>query len=104
MLNEKEIRKTIELMKPNSQLFEVRMIFNNKAMYSGYFNDADSLMAAFRELHVRGECNVYITLNSINPACYDRQQKNTFCKNAKITTSVLACIYLALLPLTRKWQ
>lgn len=87
MLNEKEIRKTIELMKPNSQLFEVRVIFNNKAMYSGYFNDADSLMAAFRELNVRGECNVYITLNSINPACYDRQQKNTFCKNAKITTS-----------------
>ena len=87
MLNEKEIRKTIELMKPNSQLFEVRMIFNNKAMYSGYFNDADSLMAAFRELNVQGECNVYITLNSINPACYDRQQKNTFCKNAKITTS-----------------
>lgn len=87
MLNEKEIRKTIELMKPNSQLFEVRVIFNNKAMYSGYFNDADSLMAAFRELNVQGECNVYITLNSINPACYDRQQKNTFCKNAKITTS-----------------
>ena len=87
MLNEKEIRKTIQLMKPNSQLFEVRVIFNNKAMYSGYFNDADSLMAAFRELNVQGECNVYITLNSINPACYDRQQKNTFCKNAKITTS-----------------
>ena len=87
MLNEKEIRKTIELMKPNSQLFEVRVIFNNKAMYSGYFNDADSLMTAFRELNVQGECNVYITLNSINPACYDRQQKNTFCKNAKITTS-----------------
>lgn len=87
MLNEKEIRKTIELMKPNSQLFEVRVIFNNKAMYSGYFNDADSLMAAFRELNVQGECNVYITLNSINPACYDRQQKNIFCKNAKITTS-----------------
>lgn len=87
MFDEKQLRKTIALMKPDGQLFEVRLIFNNKAMFSGYFTGADELISAFRELNVQGECNVYITLNSINPACYDRQQKNTFCKNAKITTS-----------------
>ena len=87
MFDEKQLRKTIALMKPDGQLFEVRLIFNNKAMFSGYFTGADELISAFRELNVQGECNVYITLNSINPACYDRQQKNIFCRNAKITTS-----------------
>lgn len=87
MFDEKQLRKTIALMKPDGQLFEVRLIFNNKAMFSGYFTGADELISAFQELNVQGECNVYITLNSINPACYDRQQKNIFCKNAKITTS-----------------
>lgn len=87
MLNEKEIRKTIALMKPNGQLFEVRVIYGNKAMHSGYFTNADDLMKAFDELRNFGDCNVYITLNSINVACYDRIQKNRFDKNAKTTTS-----------------
>lgn len=87
MLNEKEIRKTIALMKPDGQLFEVRVIYGNKAMYSGYFTNADDLMGAFDELRNFADCNIYITLNSINPACFDRIQKNRFVKNAKTTTS-----------------
>lgn len=87
MLNEKEIRKTIALMKPDGQLFEVRVIYGNKAMYSGYFTNADDLMRAFDELRNFADCNVYITLNSINVACFDRVQKNRFEKNAKTTTS-----------------
>lgn len=87
MLNEKEIRKTIALMKPNGQLFEVRVIYGNKAMYSGYFTNADDLMRAFDELRNFADCNVYITLNSINEACFDRVQKKRFEKNAKTTTS-----------------
>lgn len=87
MLNEKEIRKTIALMKPDGQLFEVRVIYGNKAVYSGYFTNADDLMRAFDELRSFGDCNIYMTLNSINPACYDRVQKNRFEKNAKATTS-----------------
>lgn len=87
MLNEKEIRKTIALMKPDGQLFEVRVIYGNKAMYSGYFTNADDLMRAFDELRNFADCNVYITLNSINAACFDRVQKNRFEKNAKTTTS-----------------
>lgn len=87
MLNEKEIRKTIALMKPDGQLFEVRVIYGNKAMYSGYFTNADDLMRAFDELRNFADCNVYITLNSINEACFDRVQKKRFEKNAKTTTS-----------------
>lgn len=87
MLNEKEIRKTITLMKPEGQLFEVRVIYGNKSMYSGYFTNADDLMRAFDELRNFADCNIYMTLNSINVACYDRIQKNRFEKNAKATTS-----------------
>lgn len=87
MLNEKEIRKTIALMKPEGQLFEVRVIYGNKAMYSGYFTNADDLMRAFDELRNFADCNIYMSLNSINTACYDRIQKNRFEKNAKATTS-----------------
>ena len=87
MLNEKEIRKTITLMKPEGQLFEVRVIYGNKSMYSGYFTNADDLMRAFDELRNFADCNIYMTLNSINAACYDRIQKNRFEKNAKATTS-----------------
>lgn len=87
MLNEKEIRKTIALMKPEGQLFEVRIIYSNKAMYSGYFTNADDLMRAFDELRNFADCNIYMSLNSINAACYDRIQKNRFEKNAKATTS-----------------
>ena len=87
MLNEKEIRKTIAIMKPDGQLFEVRVIYGNKAMYSGYFTNADDLMRAFDELRNFADCNVYITLNSINEACFDRVQKKRFEKNAKTTTS-----------------
>ena len=39
MLNESEIRKTIALMKPDNQLFEIRVIYGNKALYSGYFQN-----------------------------------------------------------------
>lgn len=87
MLNEKEIRKAIALMKPDSQLFEIRVIYGNKQMYSGYFRSADALMRGFDELRNFGDCNIYMTLNSLNDACYDRTQKDRFEKNAKATTS-----------------
>lgn len=87
MLNENEIRKTIALMKPDNQLFEIRVIYGNKQMYSGYFRNADDLMRGFDELRNFADCNIYITLNSLNEACYDRAQKKMFSKNAKTTTS-----------------
>lgn len=87
MLNEKEIRKAIAVMKPDNQLFEARVIYGNKQMYSGYFRSADSLIRGFDELRNFGDCNIYMTLNSLNEACYDRVQKDRFEKNAKVTTS-----------------
>lgn len=87
IVNETEVRKSIATMKPAGQLFEVRIIYNNKMMYSGYFRDADSLIKALDDIRDFSDCNIYITLNTLNDACYDRIQKNRFEKNAKATTS-----------------
>ena len=87
IINQTEIRKAVAVMKPEGQLFEARIIYNTKMMYSGYFRDADTLIKAFDNIRDFSDCNIYMTLNSLNDACYDRVQKNRFEKNAKATTS-----------------
>lgn len=87
MFDEREIRKTINIMKPDGQLFEIRVIFDSRSTYSGYFRDADTMIDALKLIHEQGEYNIYITLNSLNDACYDRTQKNRLQKNPKATTS-----------------
>lgn len=85
--NETEIRKTLSALKPNGMLFEVRIIENGgKTNYSGYFTDAETLIEHMGRLRL-DNTNAYITLNSIKEACYSREQKNSFIRNAKITTS-----------------
>lgn len=88
MINENEIRKAIAILKPDNQLFEVRVIYSSKQMYSGYFQSADGLIKALdRDIREYAKCNMYMTLNALNNACYDREQKNKFVKNPKATTS-----------------
>lgn len=74
--NENEIKKTIALMKPDGQLFEVRMLEGTK-IYSGYFTDANTLVNCLRREDLRDR-NVYITLNEIDPGCYGRKQHDCF--------------------------
>ena len=87
MIDEKEIRKAISILKPDNQLFECRVIYNNGAVFSGYFKGADELMAGIDGIRDFADCNFYITLNILNPACYDRSQRGRFEKRAKATTS-----------------
>lgn len=87
MIDEKEIRKAISILKPDNQLFECRVIYNNGAVFSGYFKGADELMAGIDDIRDFADCNFYITLNILNPACYDRSQRGRFEKRAKATTS-----------------
>ena len=69
-INESEIRKAIAVMKPDNELFEIRVIGKNKRIYSGYFKGADGLI---RELSKQdNNSSVYITLNNIQEACYGR--------------------------------
>lgn len=85
--NEAEIRKAIALMKPDNELFEIRMLESGSQNYSGYFRDVDSFLGAFSRMHISNRCNVYITLNNIKEGCYSRNQRDCFIKNAKPNTS-----------------
>ena len=87
IINEVELRKAIEQLHPNGELFEIRII--NKTgkvnkIISGYFKDADTLLECFNRVDLRGS-NVYITLNQINKALFSRQQSETFIAGANST-------------------
>ena len=87
-IDEKEIRKTIKILKPDSQLFEVRIIGTQggqKKIISGYFTSTDTLIKEFDNVDVRGR-NIYITLNEINPACYSREQHDKFLQTSQTTS------------------
>ena len=84
MIDESEIRKAISILKPDGELFEVRVMYSSKQMYSGYFKSADDLITALnRDVREYAKCNMYITLNALNEACYSRDQSNRFIKNIK---------------------
>ena len=87
ILNANEIAKAIQVMKPDGQLFEVRLIYNSKSMYSGYFRSAESLWKAFDSIQDYANCNIYITLNTLNDQCWNRTQRDKFIRNAESTTS-----------------
>lgn len=86
MFDKHEVSKTIAVMKPNNQIFEIRVIYENKKIYSGYFDNAETLIKEMAKLN-KSNCNVYITLNDLKSACFDRSQKNKFEYGSKATTS-----------------
>lgn len=80
--DEAEIRKTLALMKLNEELFEVRIIYSNGVVYSGYFKDVDVFLSEFGKQNLKG-ANVYITLNEPKEACFAREQNNRFVEAKK---------------------
>jgi archaellum biogenesis ATPase FlaH len=83
--NETEIKKTLLMMKDVGSIFEIRVIFSTKEAHSGYFNNADTMLKELKKFDNSRPKNVYITLNSINECCFDREQKNKFIKSASNT-------------------
>lgn len=77
------IAYTIGKLKPDGQLFEIRI--EGKPTVSGYFTDADTMIDALKRQDLDGR-NVYITLQAIKPECYGRRQRDAF-KAASTTTS-----------------
>ena len=79
LLDETMIRRAVHTIKPDGGLYEVRIIGERGKgrIASGYFRDAETLVGAFDRMDLRG-CNVYITLNTINEACYSRKQRDHF--------------------------
>lgn len=87
LFDENEIRKTIHILKPDNQLFEVRIIYENSKTLSGYFCSAETLIQALNSISVRNKPNIYISLQSLNDACYSRSQRDSFIEKPKNSTS-----------------
>lgn len=84
-MNEITIRQWYDTFKSGEELVEVRIVDNAyKRIYSGYFTDVDTLL---NEIRKYDNCNIYFTLNAINPACYDREQHDRIVTKPKSTTS-----------------
>ena len=87
MFDEAELRKAINLMKPEDRLYEVRLIRDGKgASLTGYFKGADRLVDMLKRQDL-SESNVYITLNKLDPACYDRKQRDCLMAVSGTSTS-----------------
>lgn len=86
-IDEAEIKHAICLLKPENELFEVRIIPANRKQkpYVGYFKDADVLIRELKKQPLKG-ANVYITLQMIKEACYSREQRDCFVQGASTTS------------------
>lgn len=70
------IRRTIDIMKPDHELFEVRII-RGKDVLSAYFRDAETLIRKLSEQNLDGK-SVYMTLQRLHEGCEARRQWETF--------------------------
>ena len=81
-----EVRKTISTLKPDNQLFEVRIFGSDKkGAFSGYFTDCDTLIEQLNNINLQGK-NIYITLNRVNDALYSRTQHDRFERGVNTTS------------------
>lgn len=86
IIDVEEVQKAIRTLKPNNQLFEVRIFGTDKrGAFSGYFTDCDTLIEALNNMALEGK-SIYISLNKVNDALYSRIQHDQF-KSGVNTTS-----------------
>lgn len=84
MIEKEKILEALSLLKPNGQLFEIR-ILQGKQTISGYFTDGEKLLKELNKVSLKG-ANVFYTLNQIDESCYSREQHDCF-RQCKVTTS-----------------
>ena len=93
-MNEYTLRQWYDVFKDNHELVEIRILDpETKRSYSGYFTDIETIL---REIKRYEKCNLYFTLNVIDPACYSREQHDRISTRPKSTTSDMEI-------LGRKW-
>ena len=78
LINKEEIRKAINILKPEGELFEIRVL-SGSATYSGYFNDPETAINELSKINLSG-ANVYFTLNRLKEACISRKQAHRLIK------------------------
>ena len=77
MISPENIRKALNILKPNGELFEIRILAKPKKTLSGYFKNIDLAIEELEKQNLRN-ANVFWTLNVINDGCYDRNQHDKF--------------------------
>lgn len=85
LIDVEKIKEALEILKPNNQLVEIRVLLQGKRTVSGYFKGVANLERALGTLDLRG-ANVFYTLNIIDEDCYSREQNECF-RATKTTTS-----------------
>lgn len=85
MINEETIRKWWDLFVKDNGFTEVRIL--GRFQYSGYFSNVDNLISAIKPYADMDDEQVYFVLNTIDNACYGRQQSEKMVKSPKITTN-----------------
>lgn len=85
-INEAEIRKTLQVLKPSGQLFEIRVIDTaSRRILSGYFDNVDVCIKSLSHTELKGK-NVHFTLQRVKSDCKSRSQYNKI-MFSKVTTS-----------------
>ena len=86
-INDSEVLKALSLIVEPGEIFELRILNNNKKtdIRSGYFKDPDIALEELKKQNLQGY-NVYIVLNSINDACSARQQYGKFLQGCTTTS------------------
>lgn len=85
MINESEIYRFWDVFKNGNQLTEIRLIANDGKTASGYFTNPKVMIDAIRPY--AKDYSVYFTINSINPDCYGRPQRDKIMPKVKNTTT-----------------
>lgn len=85
LYNEQEIRRTVQTLIPQGNVFEVRVIRSDKKIpMTGYFKSASDVIKAFDTVDLRNT-NVYLTYNELDEACDSMSQFNKFIAGAPST-------------------
>ena len=84
-MNEATIRQWYDIFKDNNELVEIRILDPaTRKTYSGYFTDIETLLEAIKPYD---RSAIYFTLNTIDYACYSREQRDRISTKVKSTTS-----------------
>lgn len=68
-----KLKKTLSLLKKEGQVFEIRMMDENKYIMSGYFDNIDDAIKDLKRVMTRG-WQVYVTLNELSDSMKSRSQ------------------------------
>ena len=74
-----------DVFKGGNQLTEIRLIASDGKTASGYFTDPNVMIEAVKPYI--NDYSVYFTINSINPDCYGRPQRDRIMPRVKNTTT-----------------